>query len=316
MRYPLFLLLNLSPNDDNLPTQATPRMNPDFGRSTQPMPPSPYPHLQADVPPPPPPQMDIPWRGEDPTMAAGPNYPRNYPPAPPPSQRNNTPLFLGVIMISLALALVAGAVFAVAISKGGHTTPTTTTGQVATHPPNGTPTHSPTAVTTPTPPTATIQAGAQTIPSAPQGFSQYVSASGLWGLDMPNGVNPSYQDPPIGDEQAAEFAVVHHGKFVVYTFHSTITTDQFSAALQQLIEAYQPSNVQQGPQGAAQIGQNTWQSVQFTITSNDQDYTTRFLYSTHGANSVIISMSAPVDSYNEVNQRAFQEMLISFTYLQ
>ena len=317
MRYPLFLLLQVPPNDDNQPTQFGSHFVPDVGRTTQPMP-SPYGLDQPGMPPPPPSlPMPVPWQSDDLTHAARPNYP----PVRSTQRRSSPALIVGGVMVALALVVLVGAGFALAIGKlnlTGHAA-TTTTGlaNASTVTPTTAPMRTPTLAPTTVPPTATIQAGTQLIPSAPQGFSQYVSASGVWGLDMPNNVDPAYSTIsfPFGDVPTAEFDVTHHGTFVVYTFPTQLSADQVSTLLTTLLQSYHTPDIQPGHQGAEQDGQNTWQSVQFTVTNGDQKTTTQFLYSTHGSGSVLINMSASADTFAEVNQKVFQEMLNSFTYL-
>lgn len=306
MRFQPILLMALPPSDDDLTVPGAsyrPEYNlPDISDGTQPLT-SPY-LGDAGAPPPPPPTGPAPlWR-----------------PAPPPLPRASAPgrqgglIAVAAVLVAVALLAFAGVAFALSQASGNTSHPTVAHGATATPRPGASATSAPTVAPT-TAPTAIPTSSSQNLPPAPPGFTGYTSSDGIWGLNYPQGADIQTSMTPTqrGNVPTTAFALDYGATFTVFDLpHSANKTQQ---VISMVATALHADNLQIFDTGNLPTPNITWQIVRVSGTVDDQPIQATLLYTIHNGGATVISMSATPDQYATANDMLFQPMILSFTYL-
>lgn len=313
MRFHPILLMTLPPGDADDTrseidyTRPAPPAIPDTNSVTGPMP-SPYAGTTS-APPPPPPTGSAPiWRPAG--MSAGQR-------AVAPSRPIGLLVVAGVL-VAVALIAFGGIALVLAQHAGGNASINTSAAKIgATNTPKATATTSPTATPT-TAPTETPSEGDNQIPPPPPGFQQYTEESGgIWGLDIPDGMNPMSQNGSDGAvfQQQTTFPVSPVVRFDIFDLSQPVGKGDFSAFWRQIKQAVGvPANIPVYAAGNETYSLN-WQVWQ-TQSSFGQLQQVKLLYHKNGDQATAIAIvgmgSTAIDN---PTAQVITDMLNSFTYL-
>jgi hypothetical protein len=300
---------------------------PEPGRTTAPLPNSPYRAGQYAPPPPPLPIYNTtPPPAEPPPSAYG-GLSGVYPRVPSTAPKNRGGSFLGGIVAAIVVIALIGVGIAVLNGNKGSTAHagTTTTAKGG---PTSVPTVEPTTATgtnpsptfTPTEPPATATPNPHMLPPPPAGFINFLPQGENWGLNYRIGTQVHSESgalPVTGQNvKAIVFDLGQSSTFTVYDLTQPISPDQAQSLFDAIAQALNASDIQILDQGPVTLGTNLWMSLHLRATIDGQQYEGYCFYTTHGTGANAVSMIAPAgDTFANVNTSDFTPMIDSFTYL-
>ncbi|MBA3827143.1 MAG: hypothetical protein H0X24_25025, partial [Ktedonobacterales bacterium] len=299
------------PQRDNRPSP----LGPEPGRTTAPLPNSPYAGGGGYAPPPPPaPIYTAPPMAPPPTAYGG--ISGVYPQAPrvrAPKSRGGS-FIVGVLAAIVVIAVLAGVGLA-ALNGGlagkGATAVhpgTTPAPGVATTAPGTTPvpTLAPTFTPTEVPPTVAPSPNPHSLPPPPPGFINYLPQNDDWGLNYRIGTQIHAQSGALPLDGQNVNAIIfdegHDATFTVYDLSQAIPADQGQTIFDAVTQTLHAEDVQILEQKLTQVGANAWEEVHLRTTISGVRYEAYCFYAPHGTGANAVSMLAPAgDGFAAIN---------------